>query len=146
MKISEMFPSKYLKSEDLGNRTARCIIETIEMCDVGEGEIKPVFYFQGKDKGMVLNITNANALAAIYGDETEDWIGREIVLYVDKNVMFKGKRCDGLRVRPPLPKDIEQDMRVVNPVPVRRVANGASVPVPAPAYTVPDVNTDDVPF
>ena len=146
MKISEMFPSKYLKSEDLGNRTARCIIETIEMCDVGEGEIKPVFYFQGKDKGMVLNITNANALAAIYGDETEGWRDRELVIFVER-VNFKGKMVPGLRVRPPEPREIERDMRTVSE-PVRAIGNGTTgrpAPMRVP-ITSHDAPPDDVPF
>jgi hypothetical protein len=146
MLISQAFPSKYLKSEDIGDRTVRVIMDYVEICDVGDGEHKPVLYFQGKEKGMVLNVTNANAVSAIYGDETSDWSGQELVVYVDKNVNFKGKRVDGLRVRPPLPKEVERDMRVVNPNPVRRVANGGSVAMPQATYAAPAIDTNDVPF
>jgi hypothetical protein len=39
-----------------------------------------VVYFQGKQKGLVTNKTNANNIAALYGDDTDDWIGQKIML------------------------------------------------------------------
>ena len=64
MLISQAYPSKYLKSDDLGDKTVRVVMDFVEIQDVGDGEFKPVLYFQGKDRGMVLNLTNANTIAA----------------------------------------------------------------------------------
>jgi hypothetical protein len=148
MLISQAYPSKYLKSDDLGDKTVRVVMDFVEVQDVGDGEFKPVLYFQGKDRGMVLNLTNANTIAAVYGDETADWKGQELVIYVDRNVMFGAKRTGGLRVRPPEPRDVERDMRDVSPqaVPVRRVANGAAVPAAHRIPVTADRSLDDVPF
>lgn len=145
MLISQAYPSKYLKSEDLGDRTVLCIMSHVEICEVDDGVEKPVLYFQDKDRGMVLNLTNANTISAVYGDDTDGWRGQELVIYVDKNVMFGAKRTGGLRVRPPEPRDVEHDMRTVNPVPARALANGTNgraAPVRAPIAT----GFDKVPF
>jgi len=60
-------------------------------------EKKPVLYFVGKEKGLVMNKTNANTVSAVYGDETDDWIGKTIKLYVAK-VQFKADMVDAIRI------------------------------------------------
>lgn len=103
MRISTAFPSDYLKAGDLGGRTVRVVMSHVEMKDIG-GDHKPVLYFQGKDKGMVLNKTNANNITALYGDDTDHWAGREIMLF-PAMVDFQGKTVEAIRVRGPQPKD-----------------------------------------
>jgi hypothetical protein len=101
MRISGAFPSEYLKAADLQGRQVTVKISRVEMKDIGE-EVKPVLYLEGKDKGLVLNKTNANSISAAYGDETDEWIGQEIVLY-ETAVEFQGRRVQGIRCRvPPL--------------------------------------------
>ena len=51
---------------------------------------------------MVLNSTNAKAIAKIAGsEETEDWPGTKIVLFNDPTVEWAGKPIGGIRIRPP---------------------------------------------
>lgn len=97
MNINGAFPSNYLKAADLAGRRVLVTISHVAIEDIGD-EHKPVLYFQGKEKGMVLNKTNANMLTEICGsDETDHWKGHTVVLYVAK-VDFQGRRVDGLRV------------------------------------------------
>lgn len=103
MRISSAFPSDYLKAGDLGGRTVRVVMSHVEMKDIG-GDHKPVLFFQGKDKGMVLNKTNANNITSLYGDDTDHWAGREIMLF-PAMVDFQGKTVEAIRVRAPQPKD-----------------------------------------
>jgi hypothetical protein len=58
MKISEEFPSQYLKASDLGGRDIRVTMGRVEREKIGTDN-KLVLYFKGKDKGLVLNKTNA---------------------------------------------------------------------------------------
>lgn len=106
MRIHEAFPSPYLKKEDVTGELAVTIAH-VAMEDIGQGddqERKPVVYFEGKDRGMVLNKGNAQAIAEIAGnDEMNAWPGVQIVLYVDKNIAFQGKRVGGIRVKSSLP-------------------------------------------
>ena len=100
MKIGGAFPSTYLKAADLGSSRPVVTIDRVELEDIG-GEQKPILYFKGKDKGLVLNKTNANAITGMTGtDETDNWKGQRVALYVTK-VDFQGKRVDAIRIEDP---------------------------------------------
>jgi hypothetical protein len=101
MKISSAFPSDYLKAADLDEDTPRTLkMQRIEFgVKIGDDE-KPILYFSGEPKGLVLNKTNANIIKKTYGEETDDWIGKDIVLYFAM-VEFKGDMVEAIRVRAP---------------------------------------------
>lgn len=104
MKINSAFPSKYIKESDLKGREVSCTIDRVQIEDVGgagASEDKPVLYFQGKDKGMVLNRTNSTLLVSKYGEETDDWKGKTIIVHPD-TVMYQGKMVPCLRLRFPI--------------------------------------------
>ena len=99
MRISAAFPSNYIKAADLQGRNVKVKIDRIEMEEVG-GEPKPILYFLDKDKGMVLNKTNASNIAAAFGDDTDEWQGAEVILF-EAMVDFQGKTVAAIRVRVP---------------------------------------------
>jgi|SRR5882724_4310233 len=99
MDINAAFATKYLKASDLQGRDVTVKMGRLEQEKIGDDH-KLVLYFQGKEKGMVLNKTNANVIADSYGSETADWYGQSIILF-EQMVDFQGKRVPGLRVRAP---------------------------------------------
>ena len=99
MDINSAFPGDFLKAADLQNKAVGVIIDRVEMKDVG-GDHKPVVFFQGKDRGLVLNKTNANTIADMYSSETGNWTGAEITLY-PAEVEFQGRMVMAIRVRAP---------------------------------------------
>lgn len=99
MKVSDAFPSNYIKASDLNGKAALAIMDRAEFEMIGDDR-KLILYFKGKDKGLVTNKTNANTIAAIYGDDTDDWLGKEIVLF-EAYVDFQGKTVPAIRVRAP---------------------------------------------
>lgn len=103
MQISNVFPSEYLRAADLQDRQVRVVMERVEMRDIGDDH-KPVLFFAGKEKGFVLNKTNANNISMAYGDDTEDWVGKEIVLFPTM-VDFQGRSVAAIRCRPPNAKE-----------------------------------------
>lgn len=101
MNIQTAFPSKYLKVDDLSGRAVKVKMDQVTSEEVGQGnqkEEKPILYFAGKKKGLVLNKTNALAIVDAYGEETDGWVGKEIELFPDKTD-FAGKRVACIRVR-----------------------------------------------
>ncbi len=65
-----------------------------------EPDNKWIVHFQEFEKGMVLNWTNIQLVAkALDSEETNDWIGRQIVIFEDPNVSFGGELVGGIRVR-----------------------------------------------
>lgn len=104
MKSGEVYPSKYLKAEDLGDEEPtvtieKVIMEELESKDRGK-QNKPVAYFKGLDKGMVLNKTNWSIIARAHGEESDDWTGKQIVLFV-MDVEAFGEMVSAIRVKPP---------------------------------------------
>lgn len=99
MQISSAFPSNYLKAADLQGRNVSIKIDRVETEKIGQDN-KLVLYFQGKDKGMVLNKTNANNIAYLYGEETDNWHGCEITLF-EAMVDYQGKTVPAIRIRGP---------------------------------------------
>lgn len=99
MRISAAFPSDYLKAADLQGRQVKVKIDRVEIKEIG-GEPKPILYFVGKEKGVVLNKTNASNIAAAYGDDTDDWQDAEVILF-EAMVDFQGKTVPAIRVRIP---------------------------------------------
>lgn len=105
MKVSDAFPSKYLKAADLENQNLTLTMSHVEMATLDENkDDKPVLYFEGMKKGLVLNLTNSRKIAAAYGNEMDKWAGQEIVLF-PAMVDFKGDTVEAIRVRAPQPKD-----------------------------------------
>ena len=99
MKIGSAFPSDYLKAADLQGRAVKVTIGGLTHEEIGDSA-KPVLHFVGKDRGLVLNKTNANMIAEVLGsDETDDWEGKTITLYATK-VDYQGRRVDAIRVQP----------------------------------------------
>ena len=107
MKVSDAYPSNYIKAIDLDGRTAELTIRNVTMEDLGNDR-KPVAHFSDAKKGLVLNVTNASAVAAEFGDDMDAWAGHKIELY-GTPVTFQGKTVDAIRVRPVREKPAAKD-------------------------------------
>ena len=115
MLISAAFASKYIKSNDLGGQRHKLQIMSVTIEEIADGEQKPVMRFIGRKKGMVLNKTNATALAAAFGDDTITWQGRSIELLA-MPTMFQGKQVMGLVCLPILEQEQVSPSRTAEPL------------------------------
>ena len=111
MNYKLLFPSKYIGAHDLNGRDLPVTIDRVAVEDLKTergSEKKPVVYFKeftGPDpKRMVLNKTNATTIAALYGNEVNNWTGKRIALFGTPVAAF-GKTQDAIRVRPTTPKE-----------------------------------------
>jgi hypothetical protein len=98
--VSEFFPSNYLKAADIKGKTIKAVIEGWDVADFGEGNKKPAIMFVGKEKGLVLNKTNATAIADEFGDDMDEWAGKPVEISTIKTRNKEGKVVDGLCVTP----------------------------------------------
>jgi hypothetical protein len=135
MKTHEMIESKFLKKEEAGAGILVTVVG-VEKRDVGteaEPEQKWCLLLQ-ECKPLVLNSTNLALLEKSLGsDDSDDWVGKQIVLYNDENVSFGGKLTGGVRV------DVNRTKRVH-----AKNAPKALAGKPGTA-TAPDFE-DDIPF
>jgi hypothetical protein len=86
----------------------------------GRKSKKPIVYFEGKEKGLALNATNAKTIAAMYGHYTEKWIGKSVTLYPTTTEMA-GEKMECIRIRPSIPN-------------VRGASNGRRAAEPEPQH------------
>ena len=133
--IRDAFPSKYLKASDLKGRSIVVYIDRIDYEPVGQSrEMKPVVYFRGKEKGLVLNKTNCNKIISITASPvTEDWEGHPIVIYPTET-SFQGDQVECIRVKQAAPS-----FKRVEPEPE---PEPTSEPEPVGA----GITDDDIPF
>ena len=102
--VYDIFPSKYITAHDLNDKPhdlaiARVDVEKMRSYAGGEEEKKLVVYFDGAKKGLVLNKTNALAIAEICSTpESDAWTGTVVQLYSTQVNAF-GSMVDAVRVR-----------------------------------------------
>jgi hypothetical protein len=140
-KTSEMRESKFLKKEDVGRGVLATITNCVRKNVAAEGaepEQKWCLTFRELDKPLVLNSTNIQLCEQICGsDDTDQWIGKRIVLYTDPNVSYAGKLVGGIRVRA---------QRMAKPPNV--ITQPMPPPRPEPVYEehAEPLTDDDIPF
>lgn len=103
MKMKDVFPSDYIKVEDVSGKGEEYTIRAVnvrEFTDPATQEIesKPVVWFHDTKKGLILNKTNWERIAAEHGDESDNWSGKVITLHLEKVQSF-GKTMDAVRVK-----------------------------------------------
>jgi len=111
-------------------------------------EARPVVYFQGKQKGMVLNKTNAAILAAAYGKETDGWMGRPCEIFAAMKTGRDGKPVEGLSIRIPAARPVAAQPQ---PAASSPISSPDAVPPPEAEWDQPPMDEeaptgDGIPF
>jgi hypothetical protein len=101
--VDLLFPSKYLKAADLRGKDVTVTIRDIDprgelQMRNGAKEHKPIVTFNGTEKLWVMNKTNAQSIAKVYGPEIMQWIGKRVTLYPTR-VQCGRNEVDAIRVR-----------------------------------------------
>ena len=80
--------AKDFVGKSLKVKIAEVTIRDYPATDDQPASSKPVLSFEGKEKVLVLNATNTKSLCTAYGDDSDEWLNREIGLtvadYTDK--------------------------------------------------------------
>ena len=124
-RVSDMIESKFLKKEDAENGlllTVQAVAQHNVAMDNQPEQMKWCMEFAENPKPLVMNVTNLNMMQAITGsDDSDDWIGRQVVLFNDPTIQYQGKLVGGIRLR-------------------------ALRHQPAPVPVVDDIPDDSIPF
>lgn len=103
MNRNDLFPSRFIKASDLQGREWPVTISHVAMEQLqtqGGKETKGIVYFHAYEKQLVLNQVNYNTIAEPYGEDTDNWGGRPIVLYPTRT-QFGTKMVDCIRIKIP---------------------------------------------
>ena len=103
-----LYDNTYLRAWDLP--PGHDIVLTIERVKGEEIQGKekdkyrrPVVFFKGKKKGLVLNKGMGKAISGMYGRFMKSWVGKQIAIFTTQERAF-GEVHDVIRVRPVVPK------------------------------------------
>ena len=100
--LNDLKNSKYLTQHDVDPKvvvTFQAFKEDNVAMENEPARMKWIFKFREFDKPLVMNWTNGEIITDLFGtDKFEQWIGKQVILYRDKNVSFGGKRVGGIRV------------------------------------------------
>jgi hypothetical protein len=129
MDMTKIFPSPWFAASDFDAIGKEMTIGNVMMQQVS-AEFKPVVYFHGQEKALVLNPTNNKLMIAMFGGDSKNWTGKNVVLY-SFSAVFQGQPQSRLGVRAP-------DGRATPAEPV-------SPPSSRPLPRTDDMN-DEVPF
>lgn len=162
--VDEMYPSDWLKGEDLLDGSGNPLRVTIQIDRVlaekgtdfrTRAEIdKWNLYFVGKQKKLTLNRTNANRLAEMFGDNSDLWSNQWIVIYPTlKNIGGKDIWVIDIHNRPGVASAAAPAAAAPVQDPSSTVAP-AVAPIPTPTSTPTAGGTDlpsgmsiaDIPF
>jgi hypothetical protein len=109
VRVSQVYVSNsdWLKAADLDGPVNATIVgvemHSFEDQTTGKRKDQLVLLFDGWDKKLGLNATNASRLAQLLGDETDTWTGHAITLYVDPRVKTPSGFAPAVRIMPVLP-------------------------------------------
>jgi len=106
--ISEKSAAKGVSQMDMSKYTGTAFIKVatltkgtkckkIESIAVGQYD-RPVITFSDGQK-LSLNVTNVNTMVELFGQDSDDWIGKLIELYVGPLRSQDGGEIDGVKVR-----------------------------------------------
>jgi hypothetical protein len=83
MSIKSFFPSNFLKPSDITVDEVVTIKEVRPELVGREREERPVLYLREYSRDIVLNKTNAETIAAVYGDDETTWTGKRVTLFTE---------------------------------------------------------------
>jgi hypothetical protein len=98
--FDDLYGSKYFSVTDLHGEQPQLKIGKVDVAELkdkdGSTKRKFIVYFEGVEKPLVLNKTNAQKLATSYGKDRSKWIGIPVELYAEMTSLGK----EGVRLRP----------------------------------------------
>lgn len=152
MDFELLFPGRFIKSQQFNGRDVTMTIKAVvleELEGIKGKQQKGLVSFEERPLQWVLNRTNASALKAMFGRETNAWVGKRVTLYpAPFRDMSTGEDTTAIRVRgsPDISKDMTFELALPRkkPVTVKLMKTGAkSSPKPLPEAFEPGSDLTD---
>lgn len=140
-----MFKGDHISAAEFAGKVPTLTIKDVRLVRMedekkGERE-KGVVHFHETDRGWVINRTNAESLAHMFGPDTDHWAGKRVTLRAEQ-VRFGKETVPGIRVvgSPDIPKPVSFELKLPRKRPVKvtlqvtkaAARNGAPTPTPEP--------------
>ena len=144
--MEEVLASQWLAKEDVSLTGTELTIAGVSQEEIGQDkDRKFALHFKFGAKPLILNKTNTRILAVLFGPNSDNWMGKQIVAYNDPTVGYAGQMTGGVRLRvatPAAPAFVSQ----LTPAQLKEVAAAyARAQSGTPADPMADLESD-VPF
>lgn len=162
MNAALLTPSKYIKAAEFQGREVTLTIKGIQIEELvredNTKQKKGTVQFERTDKGWVLNTTNVKCLVAMWGTETDSWIGKRVTLFPEANDMSETGFAIRVRGSPDLERDLTFTLKLARKKPRqitlkavgksngKQPPNGKPAPAPAAAEPSADASPSDEGF
>jgi hypothetical protein len=150
--FDELFPGRFLKSGEFKGREVTLTIASVQIEELPDEKgtpnkdgvrvrVRGIVGFKQTKKLLVLNRTNGEAVKAMFGRQTDDWIGKRVTFFPAVVDAFGGETT-AIRVRgsPDLAQPIQTEVRIG-----RRQATLKMVPTGKPNGKPKPVVVEDPP-
>lgn len=142
MDVDLMFPSRFIKAADLQGKDAtktirKVTLEELEREDKTK-ETKGIIEFADAKKRLVLNKTNALSIKAMFGRETDNWIGKRITMFP---TTFNDEPCIRIKGSPDIDKPVTFELKL----PKRKAKTMRLIPTAKGAVVEPDIDSNEPP-
>lgn len=98
--MQQELSSQWLSKDDVTTNGTAATIARITQEEVGsDRDLRFAIHFQGNMKPMILNKTNTRILVALFGHDSDGWLGKAITVYNDPTVGYAGQITGGVRIR-----------------------------------------------
>jgi hypothetical protein len=100
---NQMSQSSFLKGADLGSNVEL----KVKISQVEKGSQKQngkeipqlMLHFEGKEKKLGLNMSNLDSIIAMFGANTDDWVGKTVILFTLPVQNPQGQMTIGIRIK-----------------------------------------------
>lgn len=104
MNIRTRYSLPFLAAEDLDGKEYTLTIRAHRDAKVYVPKkkkeiVQSVLFFEGAKKGLLLKTYHVNTLVSLFGKETDDWIGKRVTLYEERDFEAFGKVFNLIRIR-----------------------------------------------
>lgn len=103
LSYDQLFPGRFIKSGEFQGKDVTLTIAKVRIEELeGDGgkKVKGIVSFRETKKEWVLNRTNGECLKAMWGKETDNWLGKRVTLWpAPFNDNLTGEKTTAIRVR-----------------------------------------------
>jgi hypothetical protein len=148
MKAMDLCPGENISAQEIGDRTPTYTIKSIErrkLPAIERGKpdkMKGIMYFREEERGWVLNSTNVQCIARMFGDETDDWVGKRLTLMTEDTQVGPTHEL-GIRVKGS--PDIDRPMEVEIKLKRKKDQHRTMLPTGTPKQAPRSETRQDVP-
>lgn len=97
----QLFPGRFIKAGEMGGKATTLTIKNVYLdgleSESGATEQKAIVAFEQTPREWVLNKTNAQCLLAMWGPDSDDWIGKRVTIFPERDA--SGLSDSGLCIR-----------------------------------------------